>query len=103
MHYYVNKCSELLVYQFNGSSVLYAAKRLTDSMEEHIWGYFSQKMVPCITEYQMQCTQQLTKEDIEAILIQGANGVELSKVSDCIYTRLQHTTITFPQGYCSYA
>ena len=31
----------------------------------------------------MQCTQQLTKEDIEAILIQGVNGVELSKVSDC--------------------
>ena len=50
-------------------------------MEEQIWGYFSQTMVPFITQYQMQCTQQLTKEDIEDILIHGVKGVEPSKVS----------------------
>ena len=64
--------------------VLYAAKRLTDSIQEQIWGYFSQTMVPCITKYQMQCIQaqqQLAKEDIEDFLIQGVHGVETSKVS----------------------
>ena len=55
-----------------------------DSMQDQIWGYFSETMVPSITKYQVQCIQsqqQLTKEDIEDLLIQGVDGVETCKVS----------------------
>lgn len=84
VHVPVSMMKDTCVSLFVFIQVLGAAKRLTDSMQEQIWAYFSQTMVPCITKYQMQCIesqQQLTKEDIEELLIQGVDGVETSRVS----------------------